>query len=164
MLVERGVVTFVDSRSISVNCRSKIDCVRCAEGKGCGGGILARWLGNRQYSVKAFYDSSSQTPKVGDFVSIGVPANHIVKLAAIMYATPLLMMILFIAIQVSFFPDFYELYVIALSIIAMISGFKIASSLVEMANKQGLMLPRLIAPDAKIRTPTSICKNRIETT
>lgn len=164
MLVERGVVTFVDSRNISVNCRSKIDCVRCAEGKGCGGGILARWLGNRQYSVNAFYDSLNQTPKVGDFVSIGVPANHIVKLAAIMYGTPLLMMILFLAIQVSFFPELYELYVIALSIIAMVLGFKIASSLVERANKQGLMLPRLIAPDANIKLAPSICQNRIEST
>ena len=163
MLIERGVITFVDSHSISVNCRSKIDCLRCAEGKGCGGGILARWLGNRQYSVKAFYDPDMQFPKEGDFVAIGVQANHIVKLAAIMYFTPLLLLILFIAIQVSFFSGLNELYVVAFSVIAMIIGFKLATKLVEKANKQGLMLPSLIEPQLEIKFPITNCKNRIET-
>ena len=164
MLVERGVVSVVEVHSITVNCRSKIDCLRCAEGKGCGGGILARWLGNRQFSVRAFYDSSNQNPKVGDFVSIGVPANYIIKLAAIMYGLPLLMLLLFLLVHVTFFSEMNELNIIILSIISLGSGFKMAAILVKRANKQGLMLPSLMAPNSKIQTTASICKNRLETT
>ena len=164
MLVERGVVTIVDGQTITVNCRSKIDCLRCAEGKGCGGGILARWLGNRQFSVRAFYDTSCQAPKAGDFVSIGVPANYIIKLAAIMYGLPLLMLLLFLLIHVTFFSEMNELSIIFLAIIALGSGFKVAAILVKRANQEGLMLPRLMSPDSQIQIPVSICKNRIELT
>ena len=160
MLVERGVVSLVDDHSITVNCRSKIDCVRCAQGKGCGGGILARWLGDRQFSVKSFYDSSTQFPKIGDFVAIAIPANRIVKLAAIMYGIPLLLMIVLLVIQVTFFSNLPELGVITLAIAALFIGFKVSSLLVEKANAQGLMLPTLIDQGAEIQLPISNCKNR----
>ncbi len=162
MLVERGVVSLVDANSITVNCRSKIDCLRCAEGKGCGGGILARWLGDRQFSVKSFYDSSSQFPKIGDFVAIAIPANRIVKLAAIMYGIPLLLMIVLLVIQVTIFSDLPEPGVIALAILALFIGFKVSSSLVEKANANGLMLPTLIDQGLEIQNPISKCKKRLE--
>jgi len=60
MLLERGIVTEISADFLKVTCRSKIDCLRCAQGKGCGGGILARWLGDRQYSIKAHYDPMTQ--------------------------------------------------------------------------------------------------------
>lgn len=162
MLVEWGIVTNVRSHRITVNCRSKIDCERCAEGKGCGGGILARWLGNRQYSIQAFFDDSTQSPKIGDFVAIAVPAKRIVKLASIMYGFPLVILVSFLMLQVTLFPELSELSVIAFAILALFFGFKIAAKLVEKANKRGLMLPSLLTSKAEIQIPISECKNRIE--
>ena len=162
MLVEWGIITNVRTHRITVNCRSKIDCVRSAEGKGCGGGILARWLGNRQYSIQAFYDDSTQSPKIGDFVAIAVPAKRIVKLASIMYGIPLLLLVLFLVFQVTFFPGLSDLTVIAVAIMALFFGFKVANKLVEKANKRGLMLPSMLSKNAEIQIPISECKNRIE--
>ena len=162
MLIERGVVSQVDSQSITVNCRSKIDCIRCAQGKGCGGGILARWLGDRQFSVKSFYDYSTHAPNIGDFVAIGLPANRIVKLAAIMYGIPLAVMMACLIVQVTFLPKLPELLVIAIAILALIIGFKLSSLYVDKANSQGLMLPTLIDNNSELLISLTNCKNRAE--
>ncbi|MBT8140987.1 MAG: SoxR reducing system RseC family protein, partial [Gammaproteobacteria bacterium] len=88
MIIEQGIVKFIDSSRVTVECRSRLDCIRCAQGKGCGGGILSRWLGNRQFQIKAYYDSGQVRPQIGQVVSVGFPASRLVHLAAIMYGLP----------------------------------------------------------------------------
>ena len=143
MIIERGFVSEVDGDEIVVICRSRMDCQRCAEGKGCGGGILARWLGDRQFQVHAYYDSLAQSPKQGDLVQIGLPANRLVYLAAIMYALPLLLVVISLLVLVAIFPQANDFISLIVSALGLISGFMLSSKLIVKLNKQGQLLPQL---------------------
>lgn len=143
MITERGVVTAVSEHLITVACRSRMDCVRCAEGKGCGGGILARWLGDRQFQVQAYFDVNKQAPQNGDLVDIALPSSRLVKLAAIMYGLPMLIMLVTLLLQVKIFPQAGDLVSIVFAIVSLFIGFKISAALIIQANRKGHLLPQL---------------------
>ena len=144
MIIERGIVSEVDRHKISVICRSRMDCQRCAEGKGCGGGILAKWLGDRQFQVHAYYDSLTQVPQKGDLVQIGLPANRIVYLAAIMYALPLVLVVLSLLVLVYILPQANDLIGLSVSVVSLVIGFKLSKKLIMQLNNKGKLLPQLM--------------------
>jgi len=93
-------------------------------------------------------------------VVIALPANRIVKLAAIMYALPLCFMLICLSLQVVFLPNLSELLVIAIAIIALLSGFRIAKYLIKNAKDNTQMLPSLITDKSLIQTQESSCENK----
>lgn len=141
MLVERGVVTDISGEIVTVQCRSRMDCQRCADGKGCGGGILARWLGDRQFQIQARFDHEEQIPKIGHQIEIALPANRIVQLAAIIYGLPLLLVVLLLVLQTLLVPSTSDLPSIFLALAGLFVGFKLSSLLVKRANRHGALLP-----------------------
>lgn len=88
MILESGRVARLEGHFAWVVCESRTDCARCAEGKGCGGGLLGRWLGNRLHEVRAVAGADDLAP--GDRVLLGLPETALLAGAAVVYLAPLL--------------------------------------------------------------------------
>lgn len=88
MIVERATVLEVEGDSVLVRCHRQAACQRCAEGQGCGGGLMSRLLGDRLQSVRLPTAGVPLAP--GDEVSIGLEEQGLVLAAAAVYLLPLL--------------------------------------------------------------------------
>ena len=53
MITETGRVLQVEGEWALVACRRQVECARCAAGRGCGGGVLGKLLGDRLHHVRA---------------------------------------------------------------------------------------------------------------
>lgn len=89
MITETGRVLEVEGDWAWVACRRQVECARCAEGRGCGGGVLGRLLGDRLHKVRAATGSVAVTP--GDQVLIGLGEDVVLRAAAAVYLVPLLL-------------------------------------------------------------------------
>jgi sigma-E factor negative regulatory protein RseC len=89
LITETGRVLEVDGRWAWVACRRQAECARCAEGRGCGGGILGRMLGDRLHKVRAA--TGAVTVRPGDQVLIGLGEEVVLRAAAAVYLLPLLL-------------------------------------------------------------------------
>lgn len=88
MLRESGRVESVHSGFAWVVCAAQLDCKRCAEGRGCGGGLLGRLLGDRLHRVRA--TSQVQNLAAGDRVELSLSELALVTGASQAYGLPLL--------------------------------------------------------------------------
>ncbi|NGX16749.1 SoxR reducing system RseC family protein [Wenzhouxiangella sp. XN24] len=87
MITETGRVLEVDGDWAWVACRRQVECPRCAEGRGCGGGVLGKLLGDRLHKVRAATGSVAVEP--GDQVLIGLGEDAVLRAAAAVYLVPL---------------------------------------------------------------------------
>lgn len=87
MITEQGRVDALADGFAWVVCRRQAGCERCAEGHGCGGGLLGRWLGDRLHRVQAVVRSGDV--RVGDTVLLGLEPAALVRGALIAYGIPL---------------------------------------------------------------------------
>ena len=88
MITETGRVLEVDGGWALVACRRQVECARCAEGRGCGGGVLGKLLGDRLHKVRAATGSVPVAP--GDQVLIGLGEDAVLRAAVVVYLVPLL--------------------------------------------------------------------------
>ena len=88
MITEPGTVTRVSGEFAWVRCEAQEGCRRCAEGKGCGGGLLGRLLGDRLRLVRV--SRGDLALQAGDGVVIGLGETAVVRAAAVMYLVPLM--------------------------------------------------------------------------
>lgn len=86
MIVECGRIQHVDGRRAWVVCETAVNCQRCAEGRGCGGGLLGRLLGDRLRLVAA---QNRVSAKAGERVEIGLDASAVLAGSLTMYLVPL---------------------------------------------------------------------------
>lgn len=91
MITEPATVVRVGDDAVWVRCEAQQDCRRCAEGRGCGGGILGRLLGDRLRLVRA--GRSGMDLRVGDGVVIALAESALLRASFVMYLAPLLAMI-----------------------------------------------------------------------
>ncbi len=89
MITETGRVLEVEGDWAWVACRRQVECARCAEGRGCGGGVLGKLLGDRLHKVRAATGSVAVEP--GDQVVIGLGEDAVMRAAAAVYLVPLLL-------------------------------------------------------------------------
>lgn len=89
MITETGRVLQVEGDWAWVACRRQVECARCAEGRGCGGGVLGKLLGDRLHKVRAATGSVAVEP--GDQVLIGLGEDAVMRAAAAVYLVPLLL-------------------------------------------------------------------------
>ena len=89
MITEIGRVLEVEGDWAWVACRRQVECARCAEGRGCGGGVLGRLLGDRLHKVRAATGAIAVRP--GDQVLIGLGEDVVLRAAAAVYLVPLLL-------------------------------------------------------------------------
>ncbi|NHA15257.1 SoxR reducing system RseC family protein [Thioalkalivibrio sp. XN279] len=88
MITETGRVLQVEGEWALVACRRQVECARCAAGRGCGGGVLGKLLGDRLHQVRAATGAVPVTP--GDRVLIGLSEDAVLRAAAAVYLVPLL--------------------------------------------------------------------------
>jgi sigma-E factor negative regulatory protein RseC len=88
LITETGRVLEVEGGWAWVACRRQLECARCAEGRGCGGGVLGRLLCDRLHKVRAATGSVVVAP--GDQVIIGLGEDVVMRAAAVVYLVPLL--------------------------------------------------------------------------
>jgi len=87
MITETGRVIGVEGEWAWVACKRQVECARCAEGRGCGGGVLGRLLGDRLHEVRVAKGSVTVAP--GDRVLIGLGEDAVMRAAAAVYLLPL---------------------------------------------------------------------------
>jgi sigma-E factor negative regulatory protein RseC len=89
LITETGRVLQVEGDWAWVACQRQVQCQRCAEGRGCGGGVLGRLLGDRLHKIRAATGSVAVAP--GDQVLIGLGEDVVLRAAAAVYLVPLLL-------------------------------------------------------------------------
>ena len=87
MIRESGCVIRIAGSFAWVSCESRAGCERCAQGKGCGGGLLSRLLGDRLYQLRVPVPAGIA---VGDQVQLGITEGALLGAACLMYLLPLL--------------------------------------------------------------------------
>ena len=88
MITETGRILEVDGDWAWVACQRQVECPRCAEGRGCGGGVLGKLLGDRLHKVRVATGSLPVEP--GDQVRIGLGEDAVLRAAAAVYLVPLI--------------------------------------------------------------------------
>jgi sigma-E factor negative regulatory protein RseC len=121
LITETGRVVEVDGGWAWVACRRQVECARCAEGRGCGGGVLGRLLGDRLHKVRAATGSVEVRP--GDQVLIGLAEDAVLRAAAAVYLVPLLLALAFGAMAASLIGG-GELVVIVAAVVGFLLGLR----------------------------------------
>lgn len=91
MIIETARVLRVSGEAAWVHCDSHAGCQRCAEGRGCGGGVLGRLVGGRLREVRV--DAAGFPLAAGDRVRIGLSETALLQSSLVMYLVPLLTML-----------------------------------------------------------------------
>lgn len=86
MIEERARVSRVDAGGVWVRALGAEGCARCAEGRGCGGGMLSRLVSPRRPEVAV--SGSLPALRAGDAVVVGLPENALLSAALVVYAAP----------------------------------------------------------------------------
>lgn len=95
MIVEKARVVAADEHYALVYTETSPACGRCAVNKGCGASVLSRLAGRRGARIRV---ANRGGAKVGDTVTLGMSEAGLLKSALIVYAVPLLGVVLAIAL------------------------------------------------------------------
>lgn len=97
MIEEQAQVVSIDNSTIWVEAQRQSSCSRCAANKGCGNAVFQKLFGNKQnvFPVTSRVNTSEVSVEVGDQVVIGVEEHALVKNSFIVYAMPILFIIIF---------------------------------------------------------------------
>ncbi|MEQ1437835.1 SoxR reducing system RseC family protein [Fontimonas sp. SYSU GA230001] len=87
MIEERAIVVRVCDGRIWVRAFGPESCPRCAQGRGCGGGVLARLVGRSRPQVRV--EGSLQDLRCGDAVIVGVDEAALMRASLWVYLVPL---------------------------------------------------------------------------
>ena len=87
MLEQRAKVIAIHASGIEVCARASTDCRLCAQGRGCGGGLISALLRKGQTSLIARPGAGSVA--VGDPVQLRLSSGALLKAAALAYLGPL---------------------------------------------------------------------------
>lgn len=88
MITETGQIAVVSDDAVWVDCSRRSNCQRCAEGRGCGGAIVGRMLGEQQYRIKV--SCQHERPVVGQPVSMSVDESVVLRATVVAYLLPLI--------------------------------------------------------------------------
>ncbi len=95
MLTEQGSVIAVNDEIAWVETQRASVCQMCSAKKACGSAVLSNVLGVKRTRVKAI---NKMHAKVGDQVILGLNESALVKGAFLLYAVPLIALIVFAVI------------------------------------------------------------------
>ncbi|MDX1442446.1 MAG: SoxR reducing system RseC family protein [Gammaproteobacteria bacterium] len=73
-----------------LRCESQAGCQRCAEGRGCGGGIFSRLLGDRLQEIPV---NVTEPVAPDDWVMVGLEPVAVQNAAFLMYGLPLALLL-----------------------------------------------------------------------
>lgn len=94
MLTETGQVFSIEPNSVVVQVVQQSTCGSCSAQKGCGQGVLTKYLSSSHFVRIRLTDRSSDEFSVGDQVELGIDELAMVRAAFLVYLIPLISMIL----------------------------------------------------------------------
>lgn len=94
MLIEKGSVIAVENDHLNVQVIQQTTCGGCAAQKGCGQGVLSKYLSGSQFIRINLKHRSGSDFRVGDEVALGIDEFAMLRAAFLVYLTPLLFMLL----------------------------------------------------------------------
>ena len=121
----------------------KSACPRCAEGKGCGGGILAQAFANKTYQLSINKNIPLQ---IGELVQIGIKSSLLVRASLLLYLLPLISMVTVAMIAGSLTND-QDIFTVTGAIIGIIIGILVAKKLSNNYINNGMVSTVLIIDD-----------------
>jgi sigma-E factor negative regulatory protein RseC len=143
MIIEAATVIRVADDSVWVSCDNQAGCQRCAEGRGCGGGVFSRLLGDRLREVRV--DRYGHRLRAGDHVQIGIAEVDLLKASLMMYLVPLLTMLIMAVIVTRVTPaGWQELGGVLGALAGLFAGLALARRFGQQQGTAGFG-PRVIA-------------------
>lgn len=91
MIEERAIVRHVDGDDVRVQALNPGNCPRCAEGRGCGGGILSKLVSRKRPDVRV--SSRVDDLRVGEMVIVGIDESALLSASIWVYLVPLAAML-----------------------------------------------------------------------
>ena len=122
----------------------KSACPRCAEGKGCGGGILAQAFANKTYQLTIHYDAElSPAHHENELVQVGMNSNGLLIAALIMYLLPLVLLMSCAALFGALF-GFDDQFTVTGAVIGLVVGVLISNRLSRKHIESGQSRPFIV--------------------
>jgi sigma-E factor negative regulatory protein RseC len=91
MIEERAIVTRIEAGQVYVQALNMGNCKRCAEGRGCGGGLLGRLGRHRRQAIPV--TTRVTDLQSGDPVVVGIGSDALLRASVMVYLMPLVGMI-----------------------------------------------------------------------
>ncbi len=142
MIVESGRVERIEEGFAWVICAGQVGCVRCAEGRGCGGGLLGRLLGDRLHRIRAV--AGSQALQAGDRVEIGLDEAALLRGSLRVYGFPLLGMLGLPLLLRLFAAQSGDGSLVIASVVGLVAGLAVARHSSEKISRNPLYQPHII--------------------
>lgn len=92
MIEERAIVRRVADGDVRIQALNPGNCPRCAEGRGCGGGILSKLVSRKRPDVRV--ESRVADLRVGELVVVGIDEAALLSASIWVYLVPLGAMLL----------------------------------------------------------------------
>lgn len=94
MLIEKGNIVAIDDHHVNVQVIQQTTCGGCAAQKGCGQGVLSKYLSGSQFVRVNLKHRPGSDFRVGDEVELGIDEFAMLRAAFLVYLSPLLFMVL----------------------------------------------------------------------
>lgn len=94
MIIEKGVVTRVDGKSVWVQTQQSSACGGCATRQGCGQKLLHKYLGRTSALEAQLLEDSTLELSEGDSVEIGLSEKAVLAGSLVTYGLPIVCLIL----------------------------------------------------------------------
>lgn len=122
MIEEQAVVVTSDVDGVVVTTPGRAGCARCAEGRGCGGGVLGRLTERRQQPTVRAANPDNAEFVAGDQVVIGLDDDALIGASLLVYVGPLVAMLGF-ALVAHLVLGLGEVATIFAGVLGLIAGF-----------------------------------------
>lgn len=93
MLIEQGTIVEIIDSELVVQVIQQSTCGSCAAQKGCGQGVLAKYLSGSQFIRVALKHRPATDFQIGEQVELGVEESAMLRAAFLVYLVPLLLLI-----------------------------------------------------------------------
>ena len=93
MLIEQGTIVEIADSELVVQVIQQSTCGSCAAQKGCGQGVLAKYLSGSQFVRVTLKHRPATDFHVGEQVELGVEESAMLRAAFLVYLVPLLLLI-----------------------------------------------------------------------
>jgi len=93
VLIEQGTIVEIVDSELVVQVIQQSTCGSCAAQKGCGQGVLAKYLSGSQFIRVALKHRPATDFQIGEQVELGVEETAMLRAAFLVYLVPLLLLI-----------------------------------------------------------------------
>jgi sigma-E factor negative regulatory protein RseC len=141
VIEERAIVSRIGDGAVWVKPFGVESCPRCAEGRGCGGGVLGRLVGRARPEVQVGGDIAGL--RSGDNVIVGVEESALMQASLWVYLVPLVGMFTAGAFAHGLLQA-HDLLVAAFGVTGLIGGFALTRVVARSAGAASRFRPVLL--------------------